>query len=156
METRQHKELVGRSSRRRSWLGLMGVGLAAALMVGGIARADRMGGGPGPREHIKHVLDAAGATPDQRAQIKSVWEGLRPQLHALRQQHADARTKMRQAFAAPTLDTAGIEALRKQSVAIMDQISSVMTQGFLKTAQILTPEQRQKAADAFNDEIHAP
>ena len=156
METRQDKDLVGRSSRRKSWLGLMGVGLVAALMVGGIARADRMGGGPGPREHIKHVLDAAGATPDQRAQIKSVWEGLRPQLHALRQQHADARAKMRQAFAAPTLDTAGIEALRKQSLAVMDQISSLMTQGFLKTAQILTPEQRQKAAQAFNDEVHAP
>jgi len=157
MKNRMDEKAPLLSRLRRGWLiGACGAALAAALVAGGVARADGFGEGHGPREHIKHVLDAAGASPDQRAQIKTIWEGLRPQLHTLRQQHADLRAKMRQAFAAPTLDATNIENLRKQSLGVMDQISSLMTQGFLRTAQVLTPDQRQKAAEAFGQEVHAP
>jgi len=147
------------SMRRRSWWGAtLVVLLGGALTAGGMARAQDVGGAHehGHREHIKKVLDAAGATPAQRAQIQAVWAEIRPQLHTLRQQHAQVRAQMKQAFAAPTLDPQAIEALRKQSVQVMDQISSLMTQGFLKSAQVLTPDQRQKAAQAFGDEVHAP
>ena len=47
---------------------------------------------------------------------------------------------------AATIDPAAIEKLRQQSVAVMDKVSSVMTQGFVETARVLTPEQRKQAA----------
>ncbi|HEX2657130.1 MAG TPA: hypothetical protein VHU40_02615, partial [Polyangia bacterium] len=46
------------------------------------------------------------------------------------------------AIAAPTVDVARVEQLRKQSMETMDKISAVMTQGMVASAQVLTPEQR--------------
>ena len=92
------------------------------------------------------VLDHVGATDAQKAQIKTIWEGLRPQLKTLHQQHAGLRQQLTQAMTAATIDPAAIEKLRQQSVGVMDKVSSVMTQGFVQTAQVLTPEQRKLAA----------
>jgi periplasmic protein CpxP/Spy len=92
------------------------------------------------------ILDHVGASDAQKAQIKTIWEGLRPQLKTLHQQHAGLRQQITQAMTAATIDPAAIEKLRQQSVAVMDKVSSVMTQGFVETARVLTPEQRKQAA----------
>jgi Spy/CpxP family protein refolding chaperone len=92
------------------------------------------------------ILDRVGATDAQKAQIKTIWEGLRPQLKTLRQQHMALRQQITQAMTAATIDPAAIEKLRQQSVSVMDKVSSLMTQGFVETARVLTPEQRKQAA----------
>ncbi|HEX4403625.1 MAG TPA: Spy/CpxP family protein refolding chaperone [Polyangia bacterium] len=123
----------------------------AVLVVGGalsisVAQAH---GGPegGPMGfHMHKILDKVGATDAQKAQIKTIWEGLRPQLKALHEQHEQLHTQITQAITAATIDTGAIEKLRQQSVQVIDKTSATITKGFVESAQVLTPDQRKQAA----------
>jgi Spy/CpxP family protein refolding chaperone len=135
-------------SRGRRWL-LLAIPVAVGFLSLGAARAQHFAGpfhggmgGPFMKERIEHLLSAAGASDGQKAQIRSIWDGLHPQLKALHQQHAGIRKQMGEAMTAPTIDTGNIEQLRRQSVATMDKISALMTQGMVGSAQVLTPDQR--------------
>jgi protein CpxP len=134
---------------RRALGGLAAVVIAGALSLS-VAQAHGGPGGGGPEGfmafRMHKVLDHVGATDAQKAQIKTIWEGLRPQLKTLHQQHAGIRQQLTQAMTAATIDPAAIEKLRQQSVSVMDKVSSVMTQGFVETARVLTPDQRKQAA----------
>lgn len=136
---------------RRRWLSLLAIPLLAGAASTSVALAHGFGdgGGPGHGDHgafmqrrLDHLLTAAGASDAQKAQVKAIWEQLRPQLKPLRQQHADLRKQIATAMTAATIDTARIEQLRKQSVQAMDQLSVLMTRGMVQSAQVLTPEQR--------------
>jgi periplasmic protein CpxP/Spy len=136
----------------RKWTWLL---VAAPLMLGGVgysvAQAGGFGPGGGPGMHqrmearMQRILTDVGASDSQKAQIKSIWDGLRPQLKAVHQNHHQLRQQIAQAIAAPTIDTGAIEKLRQQSVQLIDHTSSLITQGMVQTAQVLTPDQRQKA-----------
>ncbi|HEX2660200.1 MAG TPA: periplasmic heavy metal sensor, partial [Polyangia bacterium] len=105
-----------------------------AVAVGGlslsVARAHEFGGF-GRGRFMEKALTAAGASDAQKTQIHTIWEGLRPQLKPLHLQAADLRRQMGAAIAAPTVDVARVEQLRKQSMETMDKISAVMTQGMV-------------------------
>jgi protein CpxP len=132
----------------------MAGGVAAALVVGVLsvsaAQAHGFGGGHGGGGfmalRMQKMLDKVGATDGQRAQIKGIWEGLRPQLKATHEQHAQLRKQITQAMTATTIDPAAIEKLRQQSVQLMDKASTLMTRGFVESARVLTPEQRKQVA----------
>lgn len=129
--------------RRRWWAVTVGAIAVAGLSLS-VARAQGFGGhGPFMKERMEHMLSSAGATDAQKTQIHAIWEGLRPQLKPLRKQHADLRHQLGQAIAAPTIDKARVETLRKQSVDTMDRISALVTQGMVASAQVLSPDQRQ-------------
>jgi protein CpxP len=134
------------------------LGGLAALVVGGalsfsVAQAHGFGGGEGPMAgRMHHMLDKVGATDGQRAQIKAVWEGIKPQLKALHAQHAQLREQLTQALTAQTIDPAAVEKLRQQSVQTMDKVSSALTHGFVETARVLTPEQRKQVAAELQKE----
>ena len=137
-----------RGVSRRVLGGLAAVVIAGALSLSVAQAHGGPGGGPeGFMAFRMHkILDHVGATDAQKAQIKTIWEGLRPQLKTLHQQHAGLRQQLTQAMTAATIDPAAIEKLRQQSVSVMDKVSSVMTQGFVETARVLTPDQRKQAA----------
>ena len=138
---------LSRRFSRRVLGGVAALAVAGALSLS-VAQAHGFGGGPeGFMAFRMHkILDRIGATDAQKAQIKTIWEGLRPQLKTLHQQHAALRQQITQAMTAATIDPSAIEKLRQQSVSVMDKVSSVMTQGFVETARVLTPEQRKQAA----------
>jgi Spy/CpxP family protein refolding chaperone len=145
--TRPQRRYQARRFSRRALGGLAALAVVGALSFS-VAQAHGFGGGPdgGMAFRMHKILDRVGATDAQKAQIKTIWEGLRPQLKTLHQQHAGLRQQITQAMTAPTIDAAAIEKLRQQSVAVMDKVSSLMTQGFVETARILTPDQRKQAA----------
>jgi periplasmic protein CpxP/Spy len=138
---------LSRRFTRRVLGGVAALAVASALSFS-VAQAGGFGGGPeGFMAFRMHkILDKVGATDAQKAQIKAIWEGLRPQLKTLREQHMGLRKEITAAMTASTIDPGAIEKLREQSVSVMDKVSSVMTQGFVQTAQVLTPEQRKQAA----------
>lgn len=146
-----------RPSRRR-WLGFLAIPVALGALVFGATRAEAFGDGamgPGFRkEHMEKLLTAAGATDAQKAQIQTIWQNMRPQLRPLRKQHADLRRQIGQAIAAQTIDPAKIEQLRKQSVQTMDQISTLVTQGIVQSAQVLSPAQRQTILQQMEQHRH--
>ena len=146
----------GRRSRRfsrRLLAGVAGLAVVGALSFS-VAQARGFGGGhEGFMAFRMHkILDKVGATDAQKAQIKTIWEGLRPQLKTLHQQHAALRQQITQAMTASTIDAAAIEKLRQQSVGVIDKVSATVTQGFVQTAQVLTPDQRKQAAAEIEKE----
>ena len=146
-----------RTSRRR-WLGFLAIPVALGALAFGATRAEAFGGGEmGPafrKQQMEKMLTAAGATDAQKAQIATIWQNLRPQIRPLRRQHADLRRQIGQAIAAPTIDQAKIETLRKQSVQTMDQLSSLITQGIVQSAQVLSPAQRQTILQQMEQHRH--
>ena len=48
------------------------------------------------------------------------------------------------ALTAATINPSSVEQLRQQSMALIEKTSSLLTQGFVQTAQVLTPDQRQQ------------
>jgi Spy/CpxP family protein refolding chaperone len=141
---------------RRALLILAGAIIAGSAISAAAVRAeafdDEAGAGPGGPggmhgHRIEKILDRVNATPAQRAQIRAAWDGLRPQINGLRQQHHAVRKQMLAALTAPTINTADVERLRQQASGLHDKMSSLITQGMVATAQILTPEQRKQAQE---------
>src|ERR1044071_5813761 len=81
---------VRRASRRRWWAVALGA-VAVAGLTFSVARAQGVGGHGSflVEERMERALSSAGATDAQKAQIHTIWEGLRPQLKPLRHQAAD-------------------------------------------------------------------
>jgi Spy/CpxP family protein refolding chaperone len=61
---------------------------------------------------------------------------------------------MGQVMAASTIDVARVEQLRKQTVATMDKISALTTQGMVSSAQVLTPDQRKAVLQKLEERRH--
>jgi protein CpxP len=157
-----------RSRLRRRLLGGLAVLLAGGALSLSVAQAHGFGGGGGPDGmmfggggggfmafKVHRMLDRVGATDGQKAQIKAIWVGLRPQFKATHEQRAKLHQQITQAMTAPTIDPAAVEKLRQQSMQLMDRTSSVITQGLVETARVLTPEQRKQiAAEMQKDAEH--
>jgi Spy/CpxP family protein refolding chaperone len=107
-------------------------GLPGGLMVG--PRAERM-------------LEAVGASAEQRAQIRQIMDAARADLQAQRESGRALRDQMRQLFTQPTVDANAAEALRQQQMARQDAVSRRMMQAMLEASRVLSPEQRAKLAD---------
>lgn len=98
--------------------------------------------GPG----FDRLLDDVQATDAQRKQIQGIADKARTDLRAL---HEKARLQHQDAMAiwtAPKIDAAEAEKQRQQMLAQHDQVSKRMMQAMLDVGQVLTPEQRAKAA----------
>jgi Spy/CpxP family protein refolding chaperone len=149
-------------SKRRRWT--TALLLALPLAAGGAATAFAQpphgwGGGPGAmhehmQRHMGKLLDEVGATAQQKAQIKAIWDQAKPQLQAFHEQQRQLHEQLRAAMTAPTIDTATIEKLRRDGVQLMDKQSSVVTQAFVGSAQVLSPDQRKQLGEKL--EKHGP
>ena len=144
----------------------------AAVLVGGalslsVAQAHGPGGGMGffggggggfMAFRMHQLLDKVNATESQRTQIKSIWQGLRPQLKATHEEHAKLHLQLTAVMTATTIDPTAVEKLRQQTVQLMDKASTIISKGMIETARVLTPEQRKQiaaeAAEAQNRRSH--
>ncbi len=97
--------------------------------------------------HMGRVLDAVKATPEQRAQIKSIMEAAHTDLKAQREAGRTLHQQMQAAFTQPTVDARSVESLRAQIAAQHDTASKRMTQAMLDASKVLTPDQRKAMAD---------
>jgi len=104
-------------------------------------------GGPGMMGG--RMLDMVNATPEQRAQIKTIMEAARTDLQAQRTAGASLHQQLQAAFAQPTVDARAVESLRAQIQAQHDTASKRMTQAMLDASKVLTVEQRKTLADAM-------
>jgi Spy/CpxP family protein refolding chaperone len=101
---------------------------------------------------MEKILDQVNATASQRSQIEGIWNGLRPQLKALHQQHRALHKQMVGALTAATINPSAVEQLRKQGLSLTDQTSTLLTQGFVQSAQVLTATQRQQVQTFLSQE----
>lgn len=104
-------------------------------------------GGQGGAFGSERMLDQLNATPEQKAQVHRIMEAARQDQQAQREAGQQLRQRMMQALAQPNVDAAAVEAIRQQMSAQHDQASKRMAQAMVEAARVLTPEQRQKAAE---------
>lgn len=109
--------------------------------------------GPGGPHHGKHghgqierMLDAAGASAEQRSQVQAIMKSAREDMRALHGASRDQQTQLMQLLAAPTVDARAVEDLRQQMLARHDQASKRQMQALLDASRVLSAEQRQKMA----------
>lgn len=112
------------------------------MMGGPMAGGPMMGGMQGGR-----MLDAVGATAEQKAQVKQIMDAAQTDLKAQRDAGRGLHDQMHQLFTQPTVDARAVETLRQQMLAQHDQASKRMMQAMLEASRVLTPEQRAKMAE---------
>jgi protein CpxP len=92
-------------------------------------------------------------TPKQRAQLKLIANSVHTDLNAF---HAQFRTAHQRAYVLvlqPSIDRAGLEALRVEQVQQADRASRRIVQGLADAAEVLTPSQRIRLA-AYLKAVH--
>lgn len=104
------------------------------------------GGGFGGRQ-MAELLDDVGASDAQRQQIEAIFKAAREELRGQMQEGRAQRQQMMKLWAAPNIDAAGMEALRRQQLQAHDRSSARMQQAFIDAGRVLTPEQRTKLAE---------
>lgn len=132
-------------------LAAAGAALAQPMQGGpGMHGGHGMGGGHGLHEGRggmgRHMLDAAGATPEQRAKVGEIMKAAHEDMRKQREGNRAAHLQMAQLMAAPQIDVAAVEAARQRMSAQHDANSRRMTKAMLDASAVLTPEQRQKVA----------
>ena len=112
------------------------------------AMAHRMGPGMAGSPMLSdRMLDSVGASPDQKTRVKAIMDRAHDEM---RQQHAGDRALHQQLMgimAAPQIDAAAAEGLRRQLQSRHDEASKKRLQAMLDASAVLTPEQRQKLSE---------
>jgi Spy/CpxP family protein refolding chaperone len=134
---------------RRTTLGILGTLFSGAAFAHGRRRHGEMD--PAQMEErierfIKHVGVEVDATPEQQAKLTEIAKGAARDLAPLRAQGREMRQQGVALFTAPTVDKTAVEQLRVKRMQQADAVSKRITQALTESAEVLTAEQRKKAA----------
>jgi periplasmic protein CpxP/Spy len=141
-------------SRRTTLSAILGTfGLLAS--AGALANGRRHGHGPmDPAQmderierFIRHLAIEVDASPEQQQKLTTIAKDAARDLAPLRSQGLELRKQALTLFSAPTVDRVAVEKLRAARMQQADAASRRMTQALTDAAEVLTPEQRRKAAE---------
>jgi periplasmic protein CpxP/Spy len=146
--------------RRRGWLFVSTIALAAALSGAAASHAVSQGywNGPGfmgrpfdparvedgADRAVRHLAVEVDATPEQQEKLRGIVKGAIKDLLPMREKALSARERGRVLLTQPTIDRPAIEALRAEQLALGDAASKRFTQALADAAEVLSPEQRRK------------
>jgi len=102
----------------------------------------------------KHFAVELDATPEQSAKLAEIAKGAARDLRPIRETLRDARKRGMALLAAPNVDRAAIEQLRSEQIRAADAASKRLTLALADAADVLTPEQRKKAAERLERRHH--
>ena len=108
-------------------------------------------GGMGMMGHGR-LLDAVGASADQKARIHDIFKAAHDDLRAQGQSARPLHDDMAKLLAAPTVDAYAVEALRQKIEAQHEARSKRMTRAMIDASTVLTPEQRQKMVERMGQQ----
>ncbi|HEU0199960.1 MAG TPA: periplasmic heavy metal sensor [Burkholderiaceae bacterium] len=100
---------------------------------------------------VQWMLADVDATPEQREKIAGIAKAAASELAPLRTQHRDARRKMIELLAQPTIDRAQFERVRVEQMQLGETVTKRVTQAMLDAAEVLTPDQRAKLAQKWQE-----
>jgi len=98
---------------------------------------------------VKHLAVEVDATPEQSAKLTAIAKSAAKDLQPMRAKVREARQRGMELLAAPTIDRAAIERLRSEQIQAADAASKRLSQALAESAEVLTPEQRVKLAQHF-------
>jgi Spy/CpxP family protein refolding chaperone len=171
MTTELASQPTQRHGARRWWLAaaFAGVFVAGGLTFSGVTlAADQMGHGMAMgahgdghmqmhvemMEHLDKALTAVDATPDQKTRIHEILGGAMRSMGPLHQQMAGTHAELHRLLLAPVVDRAGLEKLRAERIADIDQASRTLVNAMADAAEVLSPEQRAKLGQIMMQEHH--
>jgi Spy/CpxP family protein refolding chaperone len=96
---------------------------------------------------IRHAAIEIDATPEQQEKLRTIAKGAVKDLLPMREKAHTARARAAELLTQPKVDRAAIEAFRAEQLALADAASRRFAQAVGDAAEVLTPEQRQKAND---------
>lgn len=150
-------------SRRRWFAGLAALGGAGALgLLGAKAQAHGWGreGRMDPERmarrmerRISRLVREVGGTPQQEDRLVAIATAALAELRPLREQARSARRRGMELLAAPTIDRPALEQLRVAQMQAADASSRRMVQAMADAAEVLTAEQRGKAAERIKQRM---
>ena len=163
MTEQSNPAVAGR--RRRRWLPVTAIALAAAFTGAAATTAVGQYGPPwgwhGSRfmrglltpeqiedridRGIRHAVIELDATPEQQEKLRAIAKGAVRDLLPMRDKAHAARARVAELLTQPKIDRAAIEAFRAEQLALADSASRRLAQAVGDAAEVLTPEQRQKA-----------
>ena len=95
---------------------------------------------------MQAMLDAVGATADQKARIAAILHAGFTPLMGLHTEMQQAHASLHALITAPVIDRAALEQLRAREMAALDAASRTLVKSIADAADVLTPAQRAKAA----------
>jgi periplasmic protein CpxP/Spy len=142
--------------KRRTWLGLVAVPVAA-VVTGAVALTAAWGHGGGPGMHgrmmkrmvsaaLDEALDQANVTAEQRTAIHASRDRAFAAFDAHRGDHRAHREQVLAVFEADRIDPAQVEALHAQMEQGRQTMRAAVTQAITEIHATLTPEQRRSVA----------
>ena len=152
-----------KSSRRRWFAGLAAVGGVGALGLLG-ANAQAHGWGRGDRgdpeamkrrmeRRISRLVEYVGGTAQQKDRIVAIATAALAELQPLREQTRAARRRGMELLATPVIDRRALEQVRVTQMQAADARSRRLVQAMADAAEVLSPEQRAKAAERLKQRM---
>jgi len=96
---------------------------------------------------IKHLGVEVDATPEQQQKLAEIAKGAAHDLAPMRAEAIEMRKQAVALFAAPKVDKNAVEQLRVKRMQQADAVSKRITRALTDAADVLSPEQRKKAAE---------
>lgn len=159
-----HQMQILRSGRRWIFGGMIAAILAAASITGIAYAADNAGwsghrpghGQMDPAQHLDRMIAriAPDATADQKTQLTNIFKAAFADVKPLHQQQRATQQKIASLLTQRSIDRTALEQLRQSKMQVSDQVSKRMTQAFADAAEVLTPDQRAKAAERLQKHMH--
>jgi len=103
---------------------------------------------------VEWVLRGVDATDEQTQQAKRITDRLIDQLGPVVEKHREHREAMAGELAKPEIDREALERLRKEEIALADQVSKLAVASIADLGEVLTPEQRAELI-TFAHRFHA-
>jgi len=103
--------------------------------------------------HVDEVLDDLKATPEQRAQINQLKDGLTADFKAIHDGHQTLLTALVQQFPSDRLDAASIDADSDSLVKAHEKLQQDLRNAVVQVHNVLTPAQRQQVASKLQDQL---
>jgi Spy/CpxP family protein refolding chaperone len=143
------------------WSSIAAIVLAAAVAIPVIAQPPQRGGGRGPGRGpapgaLFFVLRELNLTDAQREQIRTLTTERRDQGESPSRKVAELRHQLQAAVFADAPDQQKIDELKNSIAAATSAEPAARIDLETRIAQILTPEQRAKARDAFRNNSGGP
>lgn len=141
-------------SRRTTLTGILGT-IGALASASAFAHRGRHAQGPiDPAQmderierFIRHLAVEVDATPEQQQKLAVIAKDAARDLAPLRSRGLEMRKQAVALFTAPNVDRNAVEQLRVARMQHADATSRRMTQALTDAAEVLSPEQRKKAAE---------
>jgi len=110
----------------------------------------------GPGWHHRGAwIQRLGLSAEQRERIRAILRHARADAEPLRGQLRALGEQERRLFAAPTVDVAALQKLQQQREPLLARAGEQRLQTRIAIAEVLTPEQRRRAAQAWRGHAHA-